>query len=141
VIFHDVTIVGGSVRSRRTHDTATLTPAAVEVFRVMIERHGAVFRKPLPVRRLERIELDWARAGAAALATFWASGAPITASALAPGLDPDDDQQVLAALQKLVMRFHADSPVEPGFDLLTLADRPLLATMPIPRPRRSRRRQ
>jgi hypothetical protein len=134
VIFHDVTIVGGSVYSRRTHDTTALTPAAVAVFRGMLEHHGAVFLAPLPVRGLERIELAWTRPGCAALATFWDGEGPVTISALAPGRDPADDEQVLAALQDLVVRFFGDSPVEPGFELLSLAERPLLATMPIPRP-------
>ena len=131
--FHAVTIdAAAGLRSRRTHDSATLLPAAVEVFRDLIERHGEEFRVPLPVKGLEHIELDLTRAGSAALATFWSRGEPVTMSALAPGLDADADREVLEGLQLFVMRFCGDSPAEPGFDLLTIPDRPLLATVPIP---------
>jgi hypothetical protein len=134
MVFHDITIVIGSVSSRRTHDTATLVPATVEVFRSLLERHGDDFRARLPVRGLEHIELQWTKEGSAALATFWSRNVPVTTSALAPGLDAAADRAALDPLQQLVMRFHGDSPAEPGFDLLAIADRPLLATLPIPVP-------
>ena len=131
--FHAVTIdAARGLRSRRTHDSATLLPAAVEVFRDLIERHGEEFRVALPVKGLEHIELDLTRAGSAALATFWSRGEPVTTSALAPGLDADEDRLALEGLQSLILCFCGDSPAEPGFDLLTIPDRPLLATVPIP---------
>ena len=132
LIFHDVTIRLESVASRRTHDSRALRPAAVEVFRDLVERHGEDFRVGLPVKGLEHIELSLTRSGTAALATFWSRGEPVTTSALAPGLDADADREVLEGLQLFVMRFCGDSPAEPGFDLLTIPDRPLLATVPIP---------
>jgi hypothetical protein len=133
VIFHDTTIVVGSATSRRTHDTARLAPAAVEVFRDLVERHGASFRVPLPVRGLAHLELQWTSYGTAAMATFWAR-APVTTSALAAGLDAGEDRDVLQALQSLILHFHGDSPLEPAFDVLAIPDRPLLATVPIPAP-------
>ena len=72
------------------------------------------------------------RAGSAALATFWARGAPVNTSALVPGIDPSDDRQALEGLQSLILCLCGDCPAEPGFDLLTIPDRPLLATVPIP---------
>lgn len=134
MLFHDVTIVVGSTFSRRKHDSAGLKPAAVEVFRDLLERHGAAFRAPLPVRGLKHIELQWTQEGTAALATFWSHGEPITMSAIVPGLVAEDDRQVLAMLQQLVMELHGNSPLEPAFDVLKIADRPLLATLLIPRP-------
>jgi hypothetical protein len=134
LIFHDVTIRVGSVAWRRTHDSAALLPAAVEVFRTLIEQHGEDFRVPLPVKGLEHIELALSRAGTAALATFWSRDAPVTTSALVPGKNAGDDRQALGGLQSLVMMFFGDAPAEPGFDLLTIPDRPLLATVPIPAP-------
>jgi hypothetical protein len=131
---HDVTIVIGSVVSRRTRDTASIAPAAIEVFRSLLDSRGGHFRVPLPVRGLEHLELHWDRHGTGALATFWSRGAPVTTSALASGLDAADDLAVLGSLQELVIRFHGDSPNEPGFDLLSIEDRPLLATLPIPAP-------
>src|SRR5262249_7435023 len=130
LIFHEVTIRFGSVAARRTHDSATLLPAAVELFRDLIERHGEDFCVPLPVKDLKHVELALSRAGSAALATFWNHGAPVTTLALVPGKNAGDDRQALEGLQSLVMIFFGDSPTEPGFDLLTIPDRPLLATLP-----------
>jgi hypothetical protein len=132
LIFHDVTIRLGSVASRRTHDSRTLRPAAVEIFRDLVERHGEDFRVGLPVKGLEHIELSLTRSGTAALATFWSRGEPVTSSALVPGIDPRDDRQMLEGLQSLILCLCGDSPAVPGFDLLTIPDRPLLATVPIP---------
>jgi hypothetical protein len=133
--FHDITIViGSAVSRRRTHDTASLLPAAVEVFRDLLEQHGDDFRARLPVRGLEHVELKWTREGSGALTTFWSRHFPVSTSALAPGLDAAADRAVLESLQELVMRFHGDLPAEPGFDLLAIAERPLLATLPIPVP-------
>lgn len=135
MIFYDVTIATGSVASRRTHDTASLHAPAIEAIRSIVDRYGDHFRESLPFPGLGHIELNWTHQGTAAIATFWSRGAPITTSALAPGLDVDDDETVLRAVQELlVLRWHGDSPEEPGFDLLRIADRPLLATVPIPAP-------
>jgi hypothetical protein len=133
--FFDITIdATGNRRSRRTRDSATLRPAAVEIFRDFFERHGEDFRVLLPVKGLEHIELSLTRSGTTALATFWVRGISVTTSALVPGLDPDEDREVLEQLQSLVVRFFGDSPIEPGFDLLGLSDRPLLVTVPLPLP-------
>ena len=135
LIFHNVTLdAAGTIRSRQTHDSATLRPAAVEIFRYLIERHGEGFRVPLPVEGLEHIELALTRSGTTALATFWVAGAPVTTAAFLPGINPEDDREVLELLQDLVVRFFDDSPVEPGFDVLSLSDRPLLVTVPLPLP-------
>ena len=135
LIFHDVTLdAAGNIRSRRTHDSARLLPADVEIFRDLFERHGEGFRVPLPVEGLEHIELALTRSGTTALATFWVAGAPVTTAAFLPGINPEDDREVLELLQSLVVRFFDDSPVEPGFDLLALSDRPLLVTVPLPLP-------
>jgi len=131
VLFHEVTIRIGSIASRRTHDSATLLPATVENFRDLVQRHGVEFRGPLPVKGLEHIELALARAGSAAMATFWAGGAPVISSALAPGINPGDDRKALEGLQSLILCLFGDPPAEPGFDLLTIPDRPLLTTVPI----------
>ena len=44
---------------------------------------------------------------------------------------PRDDRQALEGLQSLILCLCGDCPAEPGFDLLTIPDRPLLATVPI----------
>ena len=135
LIFHDVTLdAAGNIRSRRTHDSAQLLPADVEIFRDLFERHGGSFHVPLPVKGLEHIELALTRSGSTALATFWVRDVPVTTAALIPGIDPDEDHEILEQLQSLVVRFFDDSPIEPGFDLLALSDRPLLVTVPLPLP-------
>src|SRR5690349_2228582 len=114
--FHDITIgAAGGLRSRRTHDSAALRPAAVATFRDLVERHGEEFSVVLPVEGLDRIELALTRAGSAALATFWARGAPVTTSALVPGIDPGDDRKALEGLQSLINCLYGDPPAEPGF--------------------------
>ena len=135
LIFHDVTLdAAGNIRSRRTHDSAQLLPADMEIFRDLFERHRENFRVPLPIEGLEHIQLALTRSSTTALATFWVRGAPVTTAALLPGINPEDDREVLELLQDLVVRFFSDSPVEPGFDLLSLSDRPLLVTVPLPLP-------
>jgi hypothetical protein len=135
ISFHDITIdATGGLRCRRVHDSATLLPATVAIFRDLIERQGEEFRVPLPVEVPDHVELALTRAGSAALATFWARGAPVTTSALVPGIDPTDDRRALEGLQSLILCLCGDCPGEPGFDLLTIPDRPLLATVPIPPP-------
>jgi hypothetical protein len=133
--FHDITVnATGDIRSRRTHDSTRIEPAAVEVFRHLMGRHGEDFRMWLPVRGLEHLELGFTRAGTAARATFWSRRAPVTTSALVPGLDADDDRQALEGLQALVVRFFGGSSAKPGFDLLAIPERPLLAMVPLPLP-------
>jgi hypothetical protein len=134
MIFHDVTIQIGSISSRRVHDTTTLVPAAVEIFRLMLEEGGENFRVPMPVDGIEHIELNWTQLGSAAVASFFSRGVPVTTSALASGLDDDDDRRAMAGVQSLVMHFYGDSPAEPGFDLSTYGDRPAIATLAIPVP-------
>jgi hypothetical protein len=134
MIFHDVSIRIGSVASRRAHNTTALFPGAVEVFSSMLERYGDQFREPLPVEGLEHIELHWTQLGTAAVASFYSRGAPATTSALAPGLAAEDDRRAFDGIQALVMHFHGDSPTEPGFEVATISERPVIATLPIPIP-------
>jgi hypothetical protein len=135
MLFHDVTIdATGDIRSRRVRSTTTPADEAFTLFHDLLARHGADFRVPLPVGGLEHIELALTRAGTAALATFWSHGAPVTTFALVPGLVEDDDRQALQGLQSLVVRFFGGTSAEPGFDLLSIPERPLLATVPIPAP-------
>jgi len=135
LIFHDVTLdAAGNIRSRRTHDGTRLSPADVKIFRDLIERHGEDFCVGLPVKGREHVELSLTRYGTAALAASWSRGEPVTTSALVPGIDPTDDRQALEGLQSLILCLCGDCPAEPGFDLLTIPDRPLLVTVPIPAP-------
>jgi hypothetical protein len=131
MIFYDYTLVAGSQVSRRTQDSAQLLPAAVDFFGDMLLRHGDAFRQPVP--GLPGYELEWTCQGAgAAMVTFWHGQVPVTTSALLARIDPAADRLVALELHQLVLRCHGDSPLEPGFDVLAIAERPVLLTLILP---------
>lgn len=135
VIFHDITLgVGGAVSCRR-QDPAELQPGAVEVFRTMIERHGDCFRAPLPHAAFVRFELDLASKRGAALALFLVDGELASTSALASGQDAEDDRDVLQALQSRILVRFAGTSIEPAFDALAIAGRPVILSVPWPNPK------
>jgi hypothetical protein len=133
MVFHDSTItLVGNRYSTRTHDSADLAPAAVEVFRSMFDQHGDHFRVGLPVAGREWLELALdSEADGAALATFWRGEVPITISALVAGLDGNADREVLRGLQSLILQLTRPHGVEPTFDLLGIDLRPLIVSVPI----------
>ncbi len=133
MIFHDATIsMVGNRQSTRTHDSADLAPAAVEVFRSMFEQHGDHFRVPLPVAGLEWLELAFdSEAEGAALATFWRGDVPITTSALAGGVAATADREVLRGVQSLILQLTRPHGTEAAFDVLAVDLRPLIVSVPI----------
>jgi len=132
VIFHDITLRLGERLSTRKHDSAELLPAAVEVFRDLLERHGDDFRAPVPL--VEGVELYWTEDHGAALATFWhGPSLPVTISALVTGHDKDADRKVLLKLQGLLVCLFSAPGRELGFDLMGGAqERPLIASVGLP---------
>jgi hypothetical protein len=134
VLFHDVTLEAGDLVSRRVHDTGTLAPEAVRVFTKMLRVGGDHFRKTIPVPGLGRLELSWtSETRGAAMATFWSGGKhPLTTSALLSGLDPAADAEAAQALQGLALQLFRGTPIEPGFSLRAIAERPLIASLIVP---------
>jgi hypothetical protein len=131
--FFDYTIIAGSRRSRRVHESTALVLAAVEVFRDLLERHGSEFRVPVP--RVPEIELHWTDAGdGVAYATFYiaAGNSPVTTSGLLTGRDSQAEAQVVQSLQSLIVQLHADTPLEPSWELTEITDRPVIVSLILP---------
>lgn len=70
-----------------------------------------------------------APAPTAGLGTLRCDGQLISLSLLATGIDPQADDVTLNALQKHLLRELRDTPHEPAFSLLSIPQRPLLATL------------
>ncbi len=133
-VFHDVTVtMAGEQLSERIHDSATLVPAAVDVFRSMLEESDNFEEQlnvRLNVRELEHLKLKWTDAGHGdALATFFARDRPLTTSAL---VHRPENTAALNRMQNLVARFARLHGIEPASDLLFLTNRPLIATAVFP---------
>jgi hypothetical protein len=75
--------------------------------------------------------LRWrATAASAGVATVRrAGGELVSLSLLAAGRDPEADQTTLAVAQKHLVRELRETPFEPAFDLVQIAQRPLIATI------------
>lgn len=138
MIFHDLTVTAGSVHSRRIHDTATLVPEAVAVFAGLLARNGPHFNVAMPVPGFEQFMLSFTtEKPGAALATFCHGRAgyrrtPLTTSALVSGRNRHADRECLEQLHELSFSMFVGSEIEPGFELPTLTERPLLATLILP---------
>lgn len=133
MIFHDITIVAGQRVSARQHESSSLVRAAVEVFRDMLERYRNGFERPIPIDNFRHIRLRWtSEKTGAALATFWSGQVPLTTSALVSSSEAD--RECLASLHGMLLRLFHGSPVEPGFDLLAVTERPLIASAVLPIP-------
>lgn len=132
--FHDVTLEAGGLYSERVQDTDRIAPAAVAVFAGMIAAGGGDFVRPVPVGPAAHVRLRWTAARTAAVATFYAAGELATSSVLLSGVREADDAAAAAAFRGLVTRAFSGTPAEPGFDVLGLARRPLVASLPWPNP-------
>jgi hypothetical protein len=122
--FFDYTILAGSSHSRREHESTGLVREAVAVFARMLEQGGQHFKSPVPP--VPDFVLSVTRHRTVALATFFHRGTPVTTSALVPGRDPDDDREVIAGLQKMLTGMFHGTPMEPGFDMAAIRERPAI---------------
>ncbi len=130
--FHDYTIGVGDKISQRVQDSTSLLPAAVEVFRDMLERFGPHFKEPVPVIGNEYVLSVTSESQGSAVATFFWNKAPVTTSVLLFGGHTSEEERTLLAVQQMVMQLYRRFGVEPAFDLLAITDRPLLASVMIP---------
>jgi hypothetical protein len=136
MIYYDCTVtLAGDAYSRRTHDSARLVRAAVDVFARMLAAHGDSFREPVPVPPGSApVWLGWdaPEPGTAGLATFFAAGeVAVTSSVLLSGYDPAADRKAAVYLQALIRRCHPEQ-VEPGYDLMAIRERPVIVSVPLP---------
>jgi hypothetical protein len=134
LIFYDLTIDSTGDRfSKRAKDSATLSPAAVRVMRGLIGANGG----EIPLDGLRHIRLQWttdpARPGTA-LATFLSRKHPLTTSVLLTDSTSVDDARYAAKIvQGLLQKILRSLPgIEPGFDLLAVTERPVIATLVLP---------
>jgi hypothetical protein len=132
--FHDDTIGVGEKISQRVHDSTSLVPAAVQVFRDLLERFGPHFKQPVPVIGDEYVLMFTCESAGCAVATFFWQGQPVTTSVLLFGGHAADEEKTLLAVQQMMSQIYRPFGVEPAFDLLSIVDRPLLATLMIPLP-------
>src|SRR5262249_40071511 len=132
VKFFDHILLAGGDHSRREHDSAALLPEAVAVFRGMLAAGPWFSRAPVPAAP-PGYSLTWTEAGrGAAAATFWFQDVPVTTSALLAGLDADAEAEVTGQIQEMTLRFFAGTPLEPGFDLAEIAERPVIISLILP---------
>jgi hypothetical protein len=123
----------GDLRSNQPYTYALLekVPGALDLlasFSMHLYRTPESFETTIDLG--ERLTLRFlAPAPTAGLGTLRCDGALISLSLLATGLDPQADDVTLNALQKHLLRELRDTPHEPAFSLLSIPQRPLLATL------------
>jgi hypothetical protein len=126
--FYDYTIVSGERDSRREHETDELEPAAVEVFRDMLEGHGAWFRAPIPREGFGDYELQWTADNGVAVATFYHNGIAVTISILLPGRDLEFEVSTVHGVRAAVLCVDSKTLTEADFETSSAADRPAILT-------------
>ena len=90
----------------------------------------------IPLKQDGNLTWRWrALAQGAGIASLRMGAEPLSLSLLASGIDASADQITLTAFQQHAMRELHDTGFEPAFDLMSLTDRPLIATINIHSPR------
>lgn len=123
----------GEVRAVQPYDYETLArvPGCVELIATL---SGRLYQTPdefeLPLTRdADDISFRWrASAPTAGIATLRTRGELASLSILASGVSPDADTITLQAFQRHLTHELHDTGFEPGFGLLEIAERPLVAT-------------
>lgn len=131
----------GELHSHAAYSYALLEriPGAADLLGAL---SGALYRAPetfelrLPLEG-SSILFRWRGSNTAAtagVATAWSGDALASISLLASGLDQQADSITLESFQSHLVRQLHDTGFEPGFGLLTLDHRPLVATVALARP-------
>lgn len=132
MIFHDFTVLAtGDIHSRRKHESKSLVPRAVKIFAEMLASGGDEFHAHMP-GSLSRICVDWKQEPEAATCSFWSHHIPMTVSALLTGKDAEADREALATIQAFIVAMLKGGPLEPGFAVLAITERPVIITVPLP---------
>jgi hypothetical protein len=123
------------MRERYTYETLERVPGAVELIAQM---SAALYRSPQEFEaRLDgsRLAMRWrAVSDSSGIATVRWGRTLVAVSMLVSGLNADTDSATLGAVQRHVMTELRDTGFEPGFALVEIPDRPLLATMNLREP-------
>jgi hypothetical protein len=89
----------------------------------------------IPLPGLPHMSMRWRpSADTAGIATLWCHGNLASLSLLATGIDPQADTLTFRAFQLHLVRELHDTGYEPAFDLMTLPDRPLVASIHLQTP-------
>jgi hypothetical protein len=127
----------GELHARQAYryDDLVQLPLAAELIG---EFSAAIWKSPEafelnPISSTTRISCRWrASAATAGIVTLrYDQAALASLSLLACGIDSDADKITLAAFQRHLLQELHDTGYEPAFDLVSLTDRPLVATINI----------
>jgi hypothetical protein len=126
--------VRGELRSVEEYDYQTLEriPGAAELivrFSTSLYRTPQTFEMTMPSVRSDATFRWLAAAPTAGIATLRSRGELTSISLLASGLDPQADHLTLEAFQTHLLRELHDTGVEPSFALMSLRERPVVATI------------
>jgi hypothetical protein len=138
--FHVVTIDAlGNLTERQVCDSRWLDRPAVSGIQRLLREFGRRFQQVVPVLGYRQLVLHWSQEGnSAAAASLWVRGELARTCLLLSGQDDDTDREAQRAAQDMLTRSLVRGPLEPGFDLLAVAERPVLACIPWPNPMVSR---
>lgn len=132
VLWYEATTALGSILSRRVRTTGEIRPEAVAYFRRLIPAEPGEHDGPLADGLAIRLKLS--RAEGVMLATWNDPAGPLATSVYLTGRNPDAERAVVRdVVKRLVVNLQRGTPSEPGYDLLHERDRPLVATVLIPR--------
>lgn len=100
--------------------------AVCNLFAEFLAGRPGEFREKLPFVAKGEVELEWAAAGGAAFAAFFADGKPVSMGVLLSGVDEEADDNMLEALRVSVLE-----PIlgERARTALDAPERPLLLTL------------
>lgn len=137
--FHVVDLTGmGELRLKQAYEYEALeriegASELIGLFSSWLWRTPEEFEIPLPGGELH---LRWrACSESSGMATLREGGRLISLSVLLSGRGAEDDLATLKPLQLHLVRELHDTGYEPGFDLMSLSERPLVASMNFAAPR------
>lgn len=123
------------MKERYTYATLECVPGAVELIAQM---SAGLYRSPQEFEsRLDgsRLSMRWRTVSdSSGIATVRWGKTLVAVSMLVCGLNADTDAATLTAVQRHLLAELRDTGFEPGFALVEIADRPLLATMNLGEP-------
>jgi hypothetical protein len=120
------------LRAEYQYDALTQIPGAAELIG---ELSGLLWRSPDQFEQanladIAGLSFRWrSSAASAGIATVRSDGQLVSVSLLVCGQLPEQDVSTLRAFQTHLLRELHDTGIEPSFDLLSLEDRPLAATI------------
>jgi hypothetical protein len=126
--------VRGDLRAKQEYSYALLEqiPGALDMiteFSAALWRTPEEFEAPLDPGR-PNLTVRWrASAPTAGMATIRCRGELASVSMVTTGINPDADRLTLEAFQRHLLKELRNTPIEPGFDLLSIPERPLVATV------------